>query len=214
MRVAPRGLLRITAPVALGTSVLPRLMAEYLRQQPEVEVELALNDRVVDLVEEGFEAAIRVGALSDSGLIARPLAPYLVVLCAAPHYLERSGIPQVPADLADHNCLDFTLSSLHGAWRFGSGQTVAPRGRLRANSGQALRAAALEGVGIVLLPEVLVAEDLAAGRLTCLLPHHAPAGQPLHLLTLPDRRPTPKLRSFVTFIVARLGTASPAAVGS
>jgi DNA-binding transcriptional LysR family regulator len=180
----------------------------YLRQQPEVEVELALNDRVVDLLDEGFEAAIRVGALSDSGLIARPLAPYLVVFCAAPRYLGQNGIPQVPADLADHYCLDFTHSSLHGAWRFGDAQTVAARGRLRANSGQALRAAALEGVGIVMIPEVLVAEDLAAGRLVRLLPYHAPAGQPMHLFTLPDRRPTPKLRSFVTFIMARLGTAS------
>ena len=207
LRAAPRGLLRLTAPVALGASVLPRLLAEYLRRQPQVEVELALNDRVVDLLEEGFEAAIRVGALVDSRLIALPLMPYRVVLCAAPGYLRERGVPLAPGDLAGHSCLDFTLSGLHGAWRLGNGETVAPRGRLRANNGQALRAAALEGLGIALLPQLLVDEDLAAGRLIRVLPDHAPPGRHMHLLTLPDRRPTPKLRSFVAFMTRRLGVA-------
>ena len=210
LRGAPRGLLRITVPVALGTSLLPRLLAEYLRLQPEVEVELVLNDRVVDLLDEGFKVAIRVGALVDFGLVARPLAPYRVVLCAAPGYLRERGVPHAPADLAGHSCLDFTLSALHGAWRLGYAETVVPRCRLRADNVQVLRAAALDGVGIVILPEVLVDEDLAAGRLIDLLPDHAPPARPMHLLTRPDRRPTPKLRSFFEFIMGQLGVAPSA----
>ena len=204
LRAAPRGLLRMTAPAALGASVLPRLLAEYLRLQPEVDVDLALDDRVVDLLEEGFEVAIRVGALVDSSLIARPRAPYQVVLCAAPSYLEEHGTPQATADLSGHSCLAFTPSGFHGAWRFGNGEAVTPGGRLRANNGQALRGAALEGVGIAMLPEVLVVEDIAAGRLLRVLPNHAPPGRPMHVLTLADRRPTPKLRRFVEFITERL----------
>ena len=206
LRATPRGLLRVTAPVALGTSVLPPLLAQYLCLYPEVRIDVAFNDRVVDLIGEGYEVAIRVGPLADSGLMARRLAPYRVVVCAAPVYLAERGTPDSPAELGTHECLDFSLPGLSGTWRFQNRTAIAVRGRLRVNNGQALRAAALAGVGIAMVPEVLVAEDLAAGRLVRLLPQHTPPGRMMHLLTLPDRHPIPKLRSFVDFIATQLGS--------
>lgn len=210
VQAVPRGLLRMTAPVVLGTTVLPRLLAEYLRVHPQVQVDLILQDRRVDLLEDGLDAAIRAGRLPDSGLIARVLAPLQMVVCAAPAYLAARGAPETPADLAAHDCLDFAHAAEPGMWRFaGSGGevAVAVNGSLRINSGQALRVAALEGAGVSLLPEVLVAGDLAEGRLVLLLADHPAPSLKLHLLTLPDRHPTPKLRSFVEFITERLGTA-------
>ncbi len=115
LRGAPRGLLRVTAPLALGAHLLPRLLADYLALHPAVDVDLALSDRVVNLMDEGYEAAIRVGERFEPGLVAHPLAPYRLVLCAAPRYLEARGTPRAPADLAHHDCLDLTLSGLHGS---------------------------------------------------------------------------------------------------
>ena len=203
-QAAPRGLLRVTAPVTLGVSLLPRLLSEYLDAFPAIDVDLVLDDRAANLLDEGFEAAIRVGKMDDPALISRPLAPYRIVLCAAPRYLERRGTPLTVADLAEHNCLDFALSGLRGTWHFEGRAQAAPRGRLRANNGLALRAAALVGMGIVNLPEVIVADDLASGSLVQLLPECTPPGRPMHLLTISDRRPTPKLRSFVDFFKSRL----------
>ena len=211
VRATPRGLLRVTAPVVLGTTVLPRLFAEYLRLHPEVQVDLVLQDRRVDLLEDGIDAAIRAGTLPDSGLIARALAPLQMVVCAAPAYLAAHGAPETPGDLAQHDCLEFAHAAAPGMWRLDGAEgevTVAVSGRLLVNSGQALRLAALEGIGIGMMPDVLVADDLAEGRLVRLLADHAAPSLTLHLLTLPDRQPTPKLRSFVEFITARLGTAA------
>lgn len=213
-RAVPRGLLRVTAPMVFGATLLPRALAEYLRLHPEVEVDLVLQDRRADLLADGLDAAIRVGRLPDSGLIARALAPFRFVVCAAPAYLADHPAPTAPADLARHQCLDFSQGAEPGAWRFdapGGGVAVPVRGRLRINSGQALRVAALEGIGIALVPEVLVADDLAAGRLVQVLGGHPVPALPVHLLTPPERHPTPKLRSFVAFMGRRLGGAAAAA---
>ena len=210
-QAVPRGLLRVTASVALGTTVLPRLVTEYLRLHPQVHVDLVLLDRRVDLLEEELDAAIRAGTLPDSGLIARALAPLQLVVCAAPEYLTARGTPAAPGDLARHECLDFAHASEPGIWRFGGPKgevAVTVSGRLCVNNGQALRLAALDGAGIIMQPEVIVADDLAEGRLVGLLADHAAPRLPLHLLTLPDRHPTPKLRSFVEFIAGRLGAAT------
>ena len=210
-RAVPRGLLRVTAPVAFGTTVLPRLLAEYLRLHPQVQVDLVLQDRRVDLLEDELDVAIRAGMLPDSSLVARALSPLRFVVCASPAYLAAHGTPETPADLAAHDCPDFAHAAEPGVWRFGGPRgdvAVTVNGRLRVNSGPALRLAALEGIGIVMLPDVLVADDLAEGRLVRVLADHAAPSLPLHLLTLPDRRPTPKLRSFVAFITERLGVAA------
>ena len=212
VRAAPRGLLRLTAPIVLGTTVLPRVLAEYLRLHRQVQIDLVLQDRRVDLLEDGLDAAIRAGRLPDSGLIARgALAPLQMVVCASPEYLAARGTPAAPADLAAHDCLDFAHAAEPGVWRFGGPEgdaAVAVGGRLLVNNGPALRLATLEGLGIGMLPDVLVAGDLAEGRLVRLLAGYAAPRLPLHLLTLPDRQATPKLRSFAAFIAERLGPAA------
>lgn len=167
MRAAPRGKLKITAPVSFGSECIAPLMADYLDAYPEVSLELNLNDRMVDLVEEGFDAAIRIGALEDSGMVARPLRPYAMVICAAPAYLARHGTPRTPDDLARHECVDFMQWSRHMRWRLSGKEArhdgVTAESRFRSNNGQALRMAALHGFGIVMQAEILMAGDIAAG---------------------------------------------------
>ena len=204
----PRGLLRVTAPVGLGTHGIAPLLGEFMALCPQVSVELALTDRVVDLVAEGFDVALRSGPLPDSGFVARPLAPLRMLLCAAPAYLRKHGTPRHPADLSKHEC----LGSAHGAykdrWRLigpAGEERVPVKGRLQINNGDALRQAALSGAGILMHAELLLAADLAAKRLVRVLPKHAPPFREAHLVYLPDRHPRPKLQRFVDFVLERLG---------
>jgi DNA-binding transcriptional LysR family regulator len=205
-RDAPRGVLRISAPISFGSVRLAPELVEFLDRHPAVEIELLLEDGIVDLVGGGYDAAIRIGALPDSGLIARRLAPYRMAICAAPAYLKRRGIPRTPDDLADHHCLGFTRWDRRGGWLLGrkpaSGQRL-PASRFSSNNGQALRAAALAGAGILMQPEALLAEDLAAGRLTPLLAKYLRPPRPMHLVYLRDRTLTPKLRAFIEFVAQR-----------
>lgn len=205
LRAAPRGRLRVNAPVSFGVHALTPVIAEYLDTYPEVEVDLTVNDRVIDLVEEGIEVAIRVGVLADSGLVARSLAPYQLVICASPDYLAKFGQPHKPADLARHNCLSFDRWEAPHVWTFASGESVPVRGVLRTNNGEALRVAALRGLGIIKQPLVLLADDIRSRRLVRVLPDYELPTRPMHLVYLPDRRPTPKLRTFIDFVLARLG---------
>ncbi len=212
MRATPRGKLKITVPVSFGSERIAPLMAEYLTAYPDVSVELNLNDRMVDLVEEGFDAAIRIGALEDSGMVARPLRPYAMVICAAPAYLARHGTPRTPDDLARHECVDFMQWSRHMRWRL-SGKAarhdgVTAESRFRSNNGQALRMAALHGFGIVMQAEILLADDIAAGRLVPLLQDYVPAPRLMHVLYPRDRQPTPKLTTFIDFLLERYGPAA------
>lgn len=212
LRAAPRGTLRVTTVVSFGTRVLAPAIGEFLRRYPEVQMDLSLNDRVVDLVEEGFDAAIRTGPLADSGLVARPLAPYRMLICASPGYLAARGTPRKPQDLAAHECLNFSLWPMRSRWRLldRSGEhNVAVNGRLRINNGEALRFAALAGAGIVLQPEMLLADDVRAGRLLPLLPRFEVPSRPLHLVYPHDRRPTPKLQRFVEFVLEKFERAAP-----
>ncbi len=208
LRATARGKLRINAPVTFGSVMLAPVLTHFLEQNPEVQVELTLNDRVIDLVDEGVDVAIRVGPLADSGLVARPLKPYGMVICAAPSYLQRAGTPQHPEDLADHQCLGFTHWSRRGGWALG--RTDAPPGgwpvsRFQSNNGLALRMAALEGFGIVMQSSVMLGGDVAAGRLIEILQDHLPPPQPMHLVYPKDRQPVPKLSRFVEFMLAQFG---------
>ena len=205
LRAAPRGRLRVNAPVSYGIHALTPALTEYLASYREVEVELALNNRVIDLVDEGFEVAFRVGALPDSGLVARPLAPYRLVLCASREYLAEYGEPRKPQDLLRHNCLSFERWGAPRHWSFANGETVDIRGNLRADSGESLRVAAQRGLGIIQQPNVVVAADLRAGHLVRVLPDYDLPSLPMHLVYLPDRRPTPKLRTFIDFVLEHLG---------
>ena len=208
MRAAPRGTLKVTAPVSFGTQCLAPAVTDYLALHAEVNLDLNLNDRVVDIVEEGYDAAIRIGILDDSGLVARPLTPYRMMICAAPAYLKRAGVPRVPADLARHQCLDFLHWNKGLVWQLEDTQdlpSALPVSRFRSNNGQALRMAALHGFGIIMQSGILLADDVAAGRLVPILENYLPQPRPVHLVYPRDRQPTPKLSTFVEFVVARFG---------
>jgi len=209
LRAVPRGRLRVNAPVTFGAHELMPMVARYLRANPEVDIEVTLSDRIVDLVEEGYEVVIRIAPLPDSSLIARRLRPYRLVACASPAYLAERGAPDRPEDLAAHECLGFAHWAPRDLWQFtdadGDLHSVPVRGRVSVNSGQALRSAALEGLGIILQPEGLLQDDIAAGRLVRVLPGYDPPSRPMHILFAPDRRPTPKLRSFIDAVVAAFG---------
>jgi DNA-binding transcriptional LysR family regulator len=210
LQAAPRGTLRVTAPVVAGTHWLMPVIAGFLEAFPEVRVELALHDRVVDLVDEGYDVALRSGALESSGLVARPLAPLRMLLAASPAYLKRCGTPRRVADLVHHECLGFSHWTHRDRWRLvgpAGEESVRIAGRLQANNGDALRQAALAGAGIVLQSDLLLAEDLKSGRLQRVLPRHAPPPRPAHLLYRPDRRAGPKLQRFVEYVLQRLGPA-------
>jgi DNA-binding transcriptional LysR family regulator len=208
MAAAPRGVLKVTVPLTYGVEIFSPAMTDYLSEWPEVTLELDLSNRMTDLVEEGFDAAVRIGQLQDSSFVARPLKPYRMRACASPAYLARAGIPRTPADLADHECLGFLHWGREGAWRLG-GESAAENslraGRFRANNGQALKVAALRGFGLVLQPEALLAREIASGELVSVLEEHLPEGAPVHLVYPRDRRATPKLTSFIDFVIERFG---------
>lgn len=210
-RAIPRGQIRINAPVTFGGHELARVLPDYLAANPQVDVELTLSDRLVDLIDEGYDAVFRVGPLIDSSLIARPLRPMALMVCAAPAYLARRGGPDTPEDLRAHECLGFMHGAIRDQWRFrgpSGTETVEVSCRLLANNGQALLTAAVAGLGILLQPAALMQAEVEAGRLVRLLPGYEPLSRAMHILYAPDRRITPKLRSFVDFTLARFGGSS------
>ncbi|MHA7685695.1 LysR family transcriptional regulator [Cupriavidus sp. PET2-C1] len=207
-RAIPRGCIRITAPVTFGIHALAPRLPEYLSTHPEVSVDLTLSNRVVDLIDEGYDAAFRVGELADSGLMARPLAPYQLIVCAAPNYLSSRSPLTTPMDLQHHECLGFSHTSLRSHWVFEdpAGHISVPvSGRLMIDSGEALLSAAVAGLGVLLQPMELVRAELEAGRLVAVLSDYKVPTRPMHILYAPDRRMTPKLRSFLDFAVAAFG---------
>ena len=213
-RFEPRGVLRLNAPVAFGVRQIAPLLSEFAQRYPLVEVELGLNDRTVDLAEEGWDLVIRIGTLGDSSLIARRLAPCSTLVCAAPSYLAAQGTPKTVASLAEHNCLGYTLSRLAGAdqWTFGAKADVAVKvsGNLRSNNGEALRVAAIAGQGLIYHPTFFVADDLRAGTLVAVtLDHPTIELGGVYAVYLPDRNPPAKVRAFIDFAAERFGPQPP-----
>lgn len=208
MAAAPRGVLKVTVPLTYGVEVFAPAMTDYLSAWSDVILELDLSNRVIDLVEEGFDASVRIGHLPDSSFVARPLKPYRMRACASPAYLARAGIPRTPADLTRHECLGFLHWGREGLWRLGgesADENQLRAGRFRANNGQALKVAALRGFGLVLQPEALLAREIASGELVSVLEDYLPEGAPVHLVYPRDRRATPKLTSFIDFVIERFG---------
>ncbi|MRI54111.1 LysR family transcriptional regulator [Methylobacterium sp. DB1607] len=198
--VEAHGTLRLNVPLSFGVREIAPALAAFSAAHPALTIELGLNDRRVDLIEEGWDLAVRIGALADSGLIARRLASSRLVVCAAPAYLDRHGTPRRPEELKGHDCLGYTLSDASG-WRFGD-QVYPVSGTLRAPNGAALVAAAVAGLGLVYQPTFLVAEALRAGTLVAL-----DLGAPcptlaIHALMPPGRRPA-KTRAFVDYLAER-----------
>ncbi len=202
----PRGTLRVNAPMSFGARHLAAAIAEFCERNPKVRVELVLNDRLVDLVEEGYDVAVRIGLLAESGLVARRLSPCRLAVCASPGYLERHGRPNTPADLHEHNCLLYAYASNGGIWRFHGEhgeEEVRVSGSLVANNGDALLAAALAGQGVILQPTFIVGDDLRAGRLRQLLLGWRLADLDVHAVYPSARHLSPKVRGFVDFIARR-----------
>jgi DNA-binding transcriptional LysR family regulator len=210
----PRGLLRLNVPVAFGTRQIAPLLFEFARRYPLVTVELGLNDRLVDLADEGWDLAIRIGSLSSSSLIARRIAPSRTVVCAAPSYLAARGQPRTISELAEHNCLGYTLSNVTGVdrWAFGAKGEVTAHvtGNLRANNGEALRTAAIAGQGLAYLPTFIVADDMRARTLIALnLDQPTVEFGGIYAVFLPDRHPAAKVRAFIDFIANRFSPEPP-----
>ncbi len=205
METAPRGKLRVSAPVSMGGCLIAPLLATYLQRFPEVELALVLSNARVDLIEDGFDLAVRVGALPDSGLVARPLRPYHNLICASPSYLARHGTPRRWSDLDDHRCLAHQSWNL--TWSLGDGTELRwpARHAFSSNDGYALRAAAIGGAGLILQPEALLGEAICDGRLIAVLDDFLPPPLPVHLLYLHDPHPRRKLASLVDFFVETLG---------
>lgn len=207
LREGPRGLLRVDAPVTFGSTCLAPVLADYLAANPEMRVDLTLNNRVVDLVEEGYDAVIRTGVLPDSRLMSRALSPFPLMACAAPTYLERHGEPQTLDDLEHHACLRFRPGAPHDVWTFvgegGSLATVKVSGPFSSNSGHALRAAAVAGMGITLQAAALLEDDVRSGALRTVLAGMTPKPLPMHVLFPVGRPVLPKLRSFLDFMTER-----------
>lgn len=202
MNASPRGKLRISAPVTFGSWGLMPFITGFLRRYPEVEIDLHLTDRYVDLVEEGYEAAFRLGPVATSTLVARPLAPYRLLICAAPSYLKARGVPLVPADLTDHECLGYAYWSRppDSQWLFyedGKLLSIQVGGRLRVNESKALLSAAIDGFGVLQGPADFVQPAVAAGDLVPLLTEFEIPGRQMHLLYPADRQRTATLRSFI-----------------
>jgi DNA-binding transcriptional LysR family regulator len=201
--MAPLGRLRVAAPIAFGSHSLAPAIVKFMKIYPDVTVELTLSDRMVDLVEDGIDAAIRVGTLTDSTMMSRSLSPYKAIICAAPDYLGERGTPVHPGDLVDHDCLSYPGWRDGQRWSFSGPEGeihVDVKSRLQINNGFGIRYAALAGAGIVMTRAELVAEDIAQGRLRPLLSDYTIQSRPRHIVWLANRRVTPKLRAFIDFV--------------
>jgi|SRR6218665_165126 len=209
---SPRGLLRVAAPVSFGNQHLTPLFLDYMTRYPEVKLDVSLADRMVDLVEEGYDLALRITHELKTTLVARPLAVMRLAVCAAPAYLERRGVPRTPEELRHHECLCYTYDSMRGSWEF-EGPTgrvrVSVQGSFSTNNGDSLRAAALAGRGIIQEPTFQVGEDLREGRLLRLLPEYPVPPLTLYAVYPSRRHLSPKVRTFIDFLVEHIAEPLP-----
>jgi DNA-binding transcriptional LysR family regulator len=209
LQANPRGLVRLVAPVSFGNQNLVPVLVDYLSRYPDVNVELTLDNRAPDLINEGYELGIHIGEVNATELVARPLQPYRRILAASPSYLAQHGQPEHPGELKNHSCLGLSYWRHHDHWHLIGPQAeiheVAVKGRFSANQGSALRTAALLGAGIVLQPEMLLANDIAASRLIHVLPEWSFKPTPMYLIYAQDARPSAKLRSLIDFLIQHFG---------
>ena len=209
-RAAPSGILRLTVPASVARRHLIPAVAAFQAQHPAVKVVMSVTDRMADLVDEGWDIAIRAGRLEDSSLIARKIGEGRRLVCASPDYLRRAGRPRRPIELSDHACLTFRSHPGSNLWRFRKGGTVSEvraTGPFFADDGEALVAAACAGLGLVLLPVWLLGEELGRGRLEAVLGDYAPdpATTPLHAVYAPGPYVAPKVRAMIDFLIERFG---------
>ncbi|AIL32727.1 LysR family transcriptional regulator [Basilea psittacipulmonis] len=200
----PRGKLRISVPTGLGLLVLPPIIQAYLKQYPQVEIEISLSDRYVDLVEDGFDLAVRVGIPnSESRLLARTINLQPLLLCASPDYLKQYGTPQKPDDLVNHQCLHYVQNGSISAWKFQHGgklQTFIGKGRYRADNVQQLVSFAAAHFGVVQLFHYLVKNELEEGRLVPILTEYQIPETAIQVVYSSRKQLSPKIRSFIDYL--------------
>ncbi|SEL38143.1 transcriptional regulator, LysR family [Sphingomonas palmae] len=203
---APVGRVRLAAPASFGIRNVAPLVAEFLAAHPGIEIELHLSDARVDIVAEGFDVALRIADLPDSSLRARRLCTVAAHLVAAPSYLAAHGTPTHPAQLGEHRLLGYT--NITGPWRFrgpgGADVSVKAEGPLSANSGDALVAALVAGLGIARLPAFILGDTLTSGKVVPILPEWTPPGVALHLLTPPSALRPARVEALIAFLAERL----------
>jgi DNA-binding transcriptional LysR family regulator len=212
--ITPRGTIRLTASVNFGTRQVAPAIAGFLARHPDVKFDVQLSDRIVDLVEEGFDLAIRIGGAGSENLVARKLGETRLVLCASPEYLRRHGAPATPQDLARHNCFTYEYAAPRNQWRFhgpdGREHAVRIAGTVHSNSGDLHAALAAGGAGIAFEPDFIVAEALGAGRLVPLLADYAAPVSPIYAVYPTRRHLSAKVRLFVGHLVERFAGAAGA----
>lgn len=203
-----KGVMRVSASVAFGTLHVAPALASFLPKHPELKIDLSITDRRVNLAEEGFDLAICVTGEPPPNLVARPLAPVRRKLCATPDYFCRKGIPQTPADLVEHNCLDYTRSGEPGYWRFTGpdGEIVVPvNGTLHVDDDEALSQTVLGGLGVGLLPTFIIGKDLQSGVLQAVLSEYIPVERHVYAMYIPTRHLPSKVRLLIDFLIAHIG---------
>ncbi|MGB8365861.1 MAG: LysR family transcriptional regulator [Rhizomicrobium sp.] len=209
---APRGTIRLAAPMSFGLLKVAPLLPDFLAAYPEVRIDLHLGDQMIDLVGEGFDAALRIAALPDSSLVARKLCSIQPLLVASPAYLKRRLHPRHPLQLAEHACFGYAYFLTPDTWRFtnknGEVAMVRPHGPLRANNGDAILPSVLAGLGLAVLPDFIIRDALADGRLEIVLPDWSlPAGA-LHWVTPPGGLRPVRVEALARFFAERLSTPS------
>jgi DNA-binding transcriptional LysR family regulator len=203
----PRGLVRLAAPMSFGILHIAPLLPEFLATYPDVSIDLQLSDAMVDLVGEGFDAAVRIAALPDSSLVARRLCDMPAYLVGSAAYLKKHGRPKHPLDLAEHRCICYSNTATPETWRFSRNRgtaTVRPSGPLRANNGDAMLPALIAGTGLGVLPEFMLREALAAGRLERLLPDWSLPSGAAYWITPPGGPRPKRVEVLADFLVEKL----------
>ncbi|MEM7408931.1 MAG: LysR family transcriptional regulator [Myxococcota bacterium] len=194
---APRGRLRLRAPLTFGRRYLTPLVTPFLERHPEITIDLVLDDEPVDLAQEGFDLAIRIAARGDSSLTSHFLADSPHVVCGTPGYFETAGVPTAPEHLREHRCLLYSSLPTPRLWRFQNGRSVRVTGAFQVNHGEALRRAVLDGAGLAYLPRFIVGEDLDSGALHSVLDDWSWSSQKVYAVVPRHRNLTPKVRAFL-----------------
>jgi DNA-binding transcriptional LysR family regulator len=208
LHATPRGLLRLSLPVTFGAAHVAPVLADYLARYPDVQLQADFSDRHVDLLEDGYDMAIRIARMPDSSLVARRLAPSRIVVCAAPAYLEKYGTPLHPDDLRRHVCLGYAYSATPEEWLFqvnGRPHKVRVAGQICLDNGDAMRSMAVAGAGLIVSPAFIVGADVKAGRLTTLLHDFMPEAQTVYAVYPSRRHLTPKVRALIDLLAERFG---------
>ncbi|MCB1646853.1 MAG: LysR family transcriptional regulator, partial [Pseudomonadales bacterium] len=208
LQISPRGVLRINTPMSFGILHIAPVISEFMARYPDIRVEMNLDDRKVDVIEEGFDVSVRISDLPDSTLIARRLCPCRHAVVAAPAYLERMGVPVHPGELINHNIISYQYQESALNWHFtddqGNDHSVSVSGSLRMNNSLALHQALLAGAGITRTPTFIVGEDIRAGRLVSLMPGWRSIEPSVFLVYAQRKHLAPKVRAFVDFVAGKI----------